>query len=437
MTEHRDHGISRRLAELDTPEHGPDFWVAVRAANSTPQPSGGDAHFVENAEPVTLGDRRRAVARRIWLVAAALVVLALVAVGSLVDRKAGETDVTTEPTPATGPDDGPTAPGGPLRPDGDLIERGPGSVVAVDPTGQFLYVTEQDPTGEPGCEGQPSPVLLVEPVDGGGRREVLPPDVGSVTGAYQVRFGPDGEVAVVTQCEGSGATVVTGTVGDDGTVAEPMELTLPDVDLGQDVDGILDLEFRTAGTLVASTRTVTGDGTEHRHLYEFPVGPGEVNDLGQDDVVQLDATADGRLATASSDGSIRFDGKAVAQLPDVADIAVSPSGTRLNIAMWGAGGIVTIDLTSGVETVLDRTAGSPAGVVVAPADGIVLYALGESASWYVHSVDFESSEPDTTLLVQAQGGTEIVLTPDLSRLFVTGHADEDANGVVLEQRLTR
>lgn len=434
MTEHRDHDVARRLAELDAPDHSPDFWAAVRAAISTRQPSDADAHFVENGEPVVLKDRRRAVSPRIWLAAAALVVLALVTVGLLLDREAGETDVTTEPTPPSEPDGAPTDPDGPLRPVGEPIERGPGHVVGVDPAGQFLYVAEQDPAGDPGCEGLPAPVLLVEPIEGGERRDVLPPGTGSTAGGFEVRFGPEGEIAILTQCEGFGATIVTGTLAADGTLSEPTELEIPDLDLGRDVDGILDFEFRSARTLVAVTRTIAGDGTEHRHLYEFPVGPSEVTDLGQDDVLHLDVTADGRIATASSDGSIRFDGEIVAEAPGTVDFAISPDGDRLYVA-GGSGGVVAVDIVPGNAPRLAPGDGPFDGVVDAPADGVVIKAFGES-SWDVRAAD-PGSVGDEGLLIRSVAGSEVVVTPDLSRLFVTRWFNRDRAPVILEQRLTR
>lgn len=431
MTEHRDPDIARRLAELNTPEHGPDFWATVRAASSSPQPSAGDAHFVENDEPVALlADRRRAAVPRIWLAAAALVVLALVAGGLLIDREAGETDVTTEPTPPTDPGDVDPAPAGPLRPVGEPIERGSGRVVAVDPTGRFLYVADDASEGGFGCEGTPRQALFVEPIDGGERRQVLPVDRADATGGIEVRFGTEGVVAVVSRCEGYGSTVVTGTVADDGTVVDAVELVLPDA------DGVLDLEFRSRGVLVASTY-VGAEGTNRRHLYEFPVTASEPTDLGLTDVIHLDATADGRLATSSVDGAIRFDGEVVAEVDEVRELAVSDSGRQLIVETgWRPAGMLLVDTATGEQTLLEEPTQFDSGTMVFPAEGIILYSLGESASSYIHSVVFDPEPGEPTLLAPSQAWTDFVVTGDLTRLFFTGHGPDGAP-TVYEQPLAR
>lgn len=440
MTNDHDRELSRRLAELEPPAHRRGFWAAVRAelgpVNSTREASDSDAHFVENDEPVVLDDRRRPTAPRMWLAAAAVVLLvALVGVAVALDQGGGDTqDVMTDPTAGPRPEDSedpvdvPTDPSGPLRPEGDPIERGSGTVVAVDPTGRFLYIADDAPEGGTGCEGSPRRALFVEPIDGGERRQVLPLDLADATGRVNVRFGPEGEIAVHSQCEGFGAGIVTGTVGDDGTVVDPTELSIDDVDLGQPVDGIIDLEFRTAGILVASTHTFVGDRTEHRHVYEFPVGPSEVTDLGLTGVVHLDVTADGRLATASVDGTIRFGDDEIGPVPGVRELAVSADGTRVFVT--GSEGLSAFDTSSGERT--DVT--GMAVTAMEPVASDQLVAITGEGPWTVRSLTFGDDVTDQVLLDAAQP-MGLAITADASRLFTQLSVSGEL--VVVEQPLTR
>lgn len=443
MTDDQDRDLSRRLDELEPPAHRPGFWTDVRAevaGNSTRPASDAEADLVENGGPVRLDDRRRPrVPSRAWLAAAAVVLVALVGGAVALDRRGDDAqDLATEPAEPAGPEDpgdpedpdDATGPTGPLRPDGDLIERGAGSVVAVDPAGEFLYVADDAPDGGFGCEGAPRLALFVEPIDGGARQVALPVDFADATGGIEVRFGPAGEIAVHSQCEGYGAEIVTGTVGADGTVAEPTELKLNDVDLEQTVDSIVDLEFRTAGILVASTHTFAGEQTEHRHLYEFPVGPSEQTDLGLTDVVHLDVTTDGRLVTSSTDGTIRFDGEVIGQVPDIVELAVSLDGTRVFVAQSDTGGLSAFDTRSGERVV----APDVAVLAMEPVGSDEVVAITGQAPWTVRSVTFGDEVTDQLLLDSAQP-RGLAVTPDATRLFTQMSVSGEL--VVVEQRLTR
>lgn len=435
MTNEQDRDLSRRLDELEPPSHRPGFWADVRAAvdpaNSTRETSDPDAHFVENGEPVRLDDRRPARrAPRVWLAAAAVALLALVGVAVAFDRGGDDTQgLTTDPTEPPGPEDPedpvdvPTTRSGALRPDGDPIERGSGSVVAVDPAGRFLYVADDAPDGGTGCEGSPRRALFVEPIAGGDRTQVLPVDLADATGRIRLRFGPEGEIAVHSQCEGYGTGIVTGTVGADGTVVHPTELMLPDA------DGILDLEFRSAGLLVASTY-LGREGTDLRHLYEFPVSPSEPTDLGPTDVVHLDATADGRLVTSSVDGTIRFDGDVIGQLPDIVELAVSADGTRVFVAQSGTEGLSAFDTRSGERTV----ASGMAVTAMEPVASDQVVAITGEGPWAVRSLTFGDDVTDQLLLDAAQP-LGLAITADASRLFTQLSVSGEL--VVVEQPLTR
>ncbi len=429
--EHRDDELSRLLDGLRTPDHREGFWTEVRAG-------------LEAAEPVSLAAHRarRRFPVRPAVVAAAVVLIGLVAVGVFVRQDSDDSvGVTTDPTTTAGPGTtAGTATVGPLRADGDPIDLGSGRLVGVDPTGTFVYVADAAPDGGSGCEGSPAQSLFVQPTDGGSRAVALPAPLGDASGGIEIRFGPQDEVAVMTQCEGYGATVVTGTLADDGTIADPVELTIPDLELGRPVDSILDLEFRSAGTLVASTYAVGADGREHRHLYEFPTGPSEATDLGLDDVVHLDVTVDGRVATSSTDGTLRLDGTVVAQIPGVVDLSVSPSGRDIVVATGS--GLVAVDTTSGDRIVLSGASGGPtiasAIAVEAVSDGLVVAIVGDAnGQWHAISVAFGGTAPEAGIDLPTSVPPEMALSADLSRLFVTGAAGPDGGTSVVEQQLTR
>ena len=454
--EHRDDELGRLIAGLRAPEHRAGFWAEVRAelddnpgeipssAPSTAAPAPVEADLVENEEPVSLAAARaRRLRLRPALVAAAVVLIGLISVGLVLrdDHDEEPVGVTTHPTTVTGPDVL-AAPTGPLRADGSPLTLGSGRLVGVDPTGSFVYVADASPDGGLGCEGSPAQSLFVQPVAGGERSIALPASLGDATGGIEIRFGPQGEVAVMTQCEGYGATVVTGTMTDDGTIADPVERTISDVDLGRPVDSILDLEYRAARTLVASTYAIGADGSEHRHVYEFSAEPGAVTDLGGTDVVHLDVDASGRVATSSTDGTIRFDGEVVAQVSGVVDLSVTPSGREIVVATGDGDHLVAVDTTSGQQTVLARPPGvtgvASAVAVEAVSDGVVVATVGdENGRWRVVSVGFDGSAPTMGLALDVPGPTEMALPADRSRLFLTGTGGADGGTSVVAQDLTR
>ena len=458
--EHRDDELSRLLDDLRAPDHRDGFWADVRAeldgaeaeaaptAASSPAAAtdgsraGGNHTEGDDAVSLDAHRARRRLPVRPALVAAAVVLIGLLGVGVALHEDGDDSvGVTTNPTAVTGPNVL-TAPTGPLRAAGDPVELGAGRVVGVDPTGTFVYLADAAPDGGMGCEGSPAQSLFVQRADGGDRAVALPAALGDATGGIEIRFGPQGEVAVMTQCEGYGAAVVTGALADDGTITDPVELTIRDLDLGRPVDSILDVEFRSAGTLVATTYTVGPDGSEHRHLYELPTASGEVVDLGPTDVIHLDVTADGRVATSSADGTIRLDGAVVAQIPGVVGLSVSPSGRQIVVVTGDRDGLIAVDTTSGTQTVLSQARGGR-GVATAIAaeavsDGLVVATVGdESGGWHVISVAFDGAAPAIGLDLPVSAPTEVALPADLSRLYVTVPGGAGDGTSVVAQDLTR
>ena len=461
----RDDELARRLGGVRPPDHGPHFWASLRQGlanstghgsgaepgfvenedrpNSTDQGSGAEPHFVENEGVVELAERRER--RRIVpgsMVAAAVALVALVST-ALVLSADRDTDVATDPTvvepsPETTLDEEVTTTtdpvAGPLRAEGAPIERGVGRPVAVDPAGTFLYVAAPAPDGGLGCEGAPAEALYVERVDGDGsdRRLAADPALVDATGGIEVRFSAGGEIAVVPRCEGFGNRVLTGRVAGDGTVNDLTELALRDIDLERDVDGIADLEFAGPGVLLAATWSVADDGSEHRHLYEFPTGPSEISDLGVDGVVAIDVLADGRLVTASIDGSIRIDGQVVAEVPQPSDLVASPSGRTIVVDGTGGGGLTAVDPVTG--TVSPIAIPDVADIELID-DRTLVFTYGEGAGFVVASFDLVSGE-QRNLAPSATG--RFVVAASASAVFTPGSPTAPgAVSSVIEQRLTR
>lgn len=462
----RDDELARRLGEVGPPDHGPQFWSSLRRglanstghgsgaepdlvenedrANSTDQGSGAEPDFVENEGVVELAecrDRRRVAPG--WMVAAVVALVALVS-GALVLSTDRDADVATdpsivEPSPDTTVDEEvtttttaitTTAVAGPLRA-GEPAERGSGEVVAVDPTGRFLYVSAPAPEGGQGCEGVDRRALFVEPVDGGGeRRLVAPVDLVDGTGAVAIRFSDAGEVAIVASCEGFGSGVVTGTLGPDGTLTDPVQLELPGV------ENIFDIEFLTPGVLAVATYVPDGGGSDHR-VYEFPVGPSEPTDLGYDDVSRFEVLDDGRLLTVSTGGGVRLGEDALGSAPGALDLQVTPDGrwavvhTTDGVFAFGTDGSGGRRLDIGAFT-------SAIGVT---AQGTVLAeeVVGDEQHLRLVEADPETGARIGTVFEAGRLGRGFALTPSDDRLFV-GVAEVDGppdGSVVLEVPLAR
>lgn len=440
MTDHRDPELGHRLAELATPEHSPDFWTSLRAEldNSTRSGPDADVDLVENEADDDLVDLTERRARRSpkplapWLVAAAVVLVALLAGGVLLANRADDrTDVATDPAPDGPPTSVPSDGGSAVlpRPVGEPMDRGAGRVIAADPTSSFLYVADVAPEDGTGCEGAPRDALYVEPVDGGPRQLALPVDALDATGRLDMRFGADGEVVLVPTCEGFGSRLLTGRIAGDGRIVEVNELGVNDLELGEPVHAIEDVEFIGEGFLAVATRGTAEDGSERRHVYAMPTSPSEASDLELDGTVALAVAPDGRLVTADVDGVIRIDGRLVGSAEAVIDLVVTDDGSHVvvlephSLVAWPIDGGEAF----GVE--LD----SPSSMRPIGGASVAVDEHGPDGAARIVAVDPLTGDRSTLLDLRVPGWG-FVVTAGNQRLLA--NASVEAHAIVVEQRLT-
>ncbi|MGH9190480.1 MAG: hypothetical protein ACRD0Q_10685 [Acidimicrobiales bacterium] len=214
---------------------------------------------------------------------------------------------------------------------------GTGFVVGTSIDGTAVYVEQEDSAfPQPGCEGQPQPVLFRLPLDGGRRELLATPDL-PVRG--QVVRGPAGRVAVVDGCEGFLSRVLVGTETPDGHLQDLRQVPIPEsgsrpnpLSLSWSRDGasLLGAQASASGSsrvvridpatgAVTSLFPVPGVGRIVLRVAELDggaiavVGGGRVEVLGADGRTQ--STAEGNDFTIAPDGrSLLVFGRAIARL---------------------------------------------------------------------------------------------------------------------------
>lgn len=409
----RDPDVSRWLDELGPPEHRPGFWDDVR----------------DGLAPAEVSTWRRRVPRAALVAVASALVGAVMAIGVLT----GESDpaqVTTDPGPDT-----PASPelAEPPEADGARIERGSGVPIAVDPAGRFLYLSDEAIEGGSGCEGGDNAAIFVEPVAGGERRQVLPAAVLGGGGRFDLRFDDAGRVAARSLCEGSGATIVLATIAEDGTFENESEVTVRDLDLDREVDGVVDFEWRDPDELVVVTSTQSASG-EHRHAYSVAVDTGDVADLGIDDVMQVEVRPDGTITVLTSDRDVLIGRDTVATVPGATELRMTPSGRELVLDGAHPNGLTVIDVDTGASRSFDVGGATD---VVALDDGLVAYAIGEGGGYGGRFMVHAGSRIRRAFVTRGPHPS-LVVTPDLARVFFVGHANTSpSTSVLFEQPLTR
>ena len=230
MTDDRDPMLGRRLDDLPTPDHRPGFWADLRLEldqdpNATLNP-GGRAGSVENEEPLSLDAARvrREGRSAPALVAAAVLLLALVAAGVVLTRD--DTDRSVD-LAADRVDDATiaTAPTGRSAPARRSVPARARRWRSIRPAGSSMSWTTCPATSWAARVATTSPVRRTD------RRRDRRPAVAGVevggAGRTDLVFGPDGDVVVITSCEGFTSRVVVGTVGDDGTIEDVSVLDRP------------------------------------------------------------------------------------------------------------------------------------------------------------------------------------------------------------------
>ena len=384
-----DGAIDRIGRALHTPDHGPAFWAGLDAALMTEvavEPRPDDTNDNTTTTPVLdhgadrdtgpaarRADHRpeRSMSSRSFtsnrtLVLGAAAGLLILVIGLLVFGGRADDNTTLDTIDQDGQVDDGSAPetGDDGTPDGDETDgaesadgdgatpsrsltvtgSSSGTAIAVDPTSSYLYQSVSTDEGA-GCEGQFRHALTVTTIGGDGvQREALPEF--DATGRVFMAFGPDGQVALATICEGFGNELTIGRIGNDGTIEITAELSVPFLggEPGSDgnlpgVDGITDLVFVDAQTVAVSTWSTYGaDPGDYRDVYLIPTQPSEPTRYDVANAIALEMTPAG-LVTLGIDGVVRVDGDEVATVPGAFDLVVSPDGDT--IAAYGQDGLVT------------------------------------------------------------------------------------------------
>lgn len=370
--------------------------------------------------------------RRQWLEGSALViVLALTGAACGDDDKGvvegGSTTVSTAPsttvTPTTvsPPTSVPVDYSKPAAPK----TIGTGFIAGTSRDGSAVYVEEEDPTfPEPGCEGQPAPVLFRLPV-GGGERQLLATKAQPVRGQLERATG--GKVALIDGCEGFLSTLYVGTDTPDGRLGEFTKVALPDGSGG--------------GRPAPSTLTFTVDGTALVGADNLPRNPegnggtpivrldpssGKATDVFtvpgiESGVFQVAEMADhiyavsggGRVQifTASGELKSKADGNGFALSPDRRTLAVYGPGGVSSLTPGGNGPQPLVPAQSGRQ--IDSAQYSPDGRTVA----------------YVSSGDGGNDNQVELVVVASKQVVPVVGPGPYGRVYFTG----DGKAVVMNR----
>lgn len=273
---------------------------------------------------------------------------------------------------------------------GEPESLGDGLVEAASPDGSAFYVLNEDPAlSQPGCEGQPEPVLFRVPVDGG-KRVRLGTAGQPVSG--RLLQGPGDRVAVVDECEEFLQEIRVGTETTDGRIeglrVVPLDtgdgatLTQPRITAWNAAgDGLLagGLDTGRGGRgMAARIDPATGAVTRL-----FDTGPGSGG--GPSQVAQL---ADGTyvvaeagevtLRSASGEVTGRTPGAGFSLFVDAARVVVF--GETLTVLAPGSEPTILVPVQP--DRSIDLAAASPNGSVVAYA-----YRVGEQS--FINLIDVE------------------------------------------------
>jgi len=272
---------------------------------------------------------------------------------------------------------------------GEPESLGNGLVEAASADGSALYVLDEDPAfAQPGCEGQPEPVLFRVPVEGGKRVRL-----GSAGEAVSGRLvqGPGQQVAVVDECEEFLQEIRVGTETLDGRLEDlrivPLEtgeaatLLQPRVTAWNAAgDALLAGALNPSGGngMVAGIDPVTGAVTP---LFDTGSGstggPSQVAQLADGSYVVTDG---GQVTLRSASGEVtgRTAGAGFTLFADGARVAAF--GTTLTVLAPGSPPTTLVPVQP--DRSIDLAAASPNGAVVA-----FSYRIGEKS--FINLIDVE------------------------------------------------
>ncbi len=113
----------------------------------------------------------------------------------------------------------------------DESDLGPGFVLGTSQVAPVAWIAAPSPGPESlGCEGLPADALWAQSLDDGSRTPALPDDP-DLLGISEVRARPDGQVLLISACEGFFVDAWLGTDDGAGLIRDVEQLDLPDLTL--------------------------------------------------------------------------------------------------------------------------------------------------------------------------------------------------------------
>lgn len=336
----RNERLGQAIDRLPVPEHGPEFWEALRgqmAGEERDSPLKDRVVDQEIVELIPMPERRRA--RQPWLLAgAAAAVIAVVGVGLAVRAGDGTNDevevataVATEevptevaPTEVAPTEEVPTEVVQAYSLEvAETIDLGQGRVVGLSRDAAYAYITDVDPeVAELGCEGAPWESLYVQNVATGERVRVGAAGEIGATGLAEVSLGAGGRIAILTSCEEFVDHVYVGTIGANGM---PENL----VEMPTDLDYISDLQWYDEQYLLLAGATFDDAGGLTRAAYLVrPEAPELIPQTGSEGALHVSRFGD-QIAIAYENGDVLLDGQPLGNVADPSDIVVAGDG-----AVW-------------------------------------------------------------------------------------------------------
>lgn len=250
---------------------------------------------------------------------------------------------------------------------------GTGFVVETSLDGTGIYVQEEDPAfPEPGCEGQPSPVLFRLPV-AGGDRELLATRNLPLRGSAE--RGPDGQFVLRDGCEGFLSNLYVGTETPAGRLAGMV--VVPDPNPDQDRLTLSSVTWSLDGKFLVGADNGPRPGGG-RWVVRIDPATGQAFDIFEvtgfdSDVFQVAELATGAYAVATT-GTVEIRSATGERLAPVDGNGFAISPDRRMVAVHGAGlSLLTVDDLAPQVLVAARGGRQIDSVVFSPGGEAVAY----------------------------------------------------------------